>query len=166
MTLFKFLKKKPETSVIDITGKTGLDLIGHGVLFDRDVFLNWGSDIESQKLYTRKEYRADRTIYHWGERAVLNGLTLYFRTICWNHKQNGDTKSFESIDFLSEDSDAEEIFNKATTHLTGIFGEPKLEEDVKQGDIALEWKKSAVKISLNLFNKERKKVHLEIGWWL
>ena len=166
MTLFKFLKKKPETSFIDITGKTGVDLLGHGVLFDQDVFLNWGSDIESQKLYTRKEYRADRTIYHWGERSVLNGLTLYFKTICWNHKQNGDTKSFESIDFLSEDADAETIFNKAKTHLTEVFGEPKLEEDVKQGDIALEWKKNAVKISLNLFHKERKKVHLEIGWWL
>jgi len=166
MTLFKFLKKKPEASVVDIAGKTGVDLIGNGILFDQDVFLNWGADIESDKLYTRKEYRADRTIYHWGERSVLNGLTLYFKTICWNHKQNGDTRSFESIDFLSEDSDAETGFNKAKAHLTEIFGQPKQEEDVKEGDIALEWKKGAVKISLNLFNKERKKVHLEIGWWL
>src|SRR6195952_5117503 len=121
MTLFKFLKKKSESSFIDIAGKTGVDLIENGVLFDADVFLNWGADIESDKRYTRKEHRADRTIYHWGERSVLKGLTLYFKTICWNHKQNGDTKSFESIDFLSEDADAETIFNKPKTHLTEVL---------------------------------------------
>ncbi|HTD42365.1 MAG TPA: hypothetical protein VK671_17160 [Mucilaginibacter sp.] len=166
MTFFSIFKKKPEPSVVNISGKTGIDLISDGILFDQNVFLQWGADIEGDKLYSKKEYRADRTIYHWGERPILNGLTLYFKTICWNHKQNGDTKSFESIDFLSEDNETEAIFEKVKAHLIGIFGEPKLEEDVKQGDIALEWKIKAVKISLNLFYKDRKKVHLEVGWWL
>lgn len=144
----------------------GIKAIVDGILFEGEAFLKWGSDIETDKLYIKKEYRADRTIYHWGERSILNGLRLYFKTICWNHKQNGDSKSFESIDFLSEDSEAEAIFEKAKAHLIKLFGEPKLEEDVKQGDIALEWRIKAVKVSLNLFHKERKKVHLEIGWWL
>jgi hypothetical protein len=163
MTFFSRFKKKPEPEVIPTDS---VNAIANGVLFEDAFFIKWGSDIEGDKKYTKKEYRADRTIYHWGDQSILNGLTLYFKTICWNHKQHGDIKSFESIDFASEDNDAEDIFNKVKTHLIGIFGEPKLEEDVKQGDIALEWKVKAIKISLNLFYKDRKKVHLEIGWWL
>ncbi|HEY9001759.1 MAG TPA: hypothetical protein VIM89_10430 [Mucilaginibacter sp.] len=163
MTFFSRFKKKPEPEVIPTDS---VKAIVDGVLFEDAFFIKWGSDIESDKKYTKKEYRADRVIYHWGERSILNGLILYFKTICWNHKQHGDTKSFESIDFVSEENDAEEIFKRTEKYLIGIFGEPKLEEDVKQGDIALEWKVKAIKISLNLFYKDRKKVHLEIGWWL
>ena len=162
MSFFSIFKKKPESKAVPADGnKTIVD----GILFEDGVFLKWGSDIEIDKLYTKKEYRADRVIYHWGERSLLNGLTLYFKTICWNHKQHEDTKSFESIDFVSEDSDAETVFEKVKRHLTAIFGEPRQEDDVKQGDIALEWKVKGFKISLNLCYKDRKKVHLEVGWW-
>jgi hypothetical protein len=163
MTFFSRFRKKPEPEVIPTDS---VKAIVDGVLFEDAFFIKWGSEIESDKRYIKKEYRADRVIYHWGERSILNGLGLYFKTICWNHKQHGDSKSFESIDFLSEEDDAEVVFERAKAHLTRIFGQPKLEEDVKQGDIALEWKINAIKISLNLFYKDRKKVHLEIGWWL
>ena len=163
MTFFSRFKKKAEPEIVPIDG---VKAIADGILFEDAFFLKWGTDIELDKKYTKKEYRADRTIYHWGDRTILNGLSLYFKTVCWNHKQHSDTKSFESIDFLSEDSEAEDIFEKTKAHLIRIFGEPKLEEDVKQGDIALEWRIKAVKISLNFFHKERKKVHLEIGLWL
>lgn len=163
MTFFSRFKRKPEPEVVPTDG---VKAIAEGILFEEAFFLKWGTDIELDKRYAKKEFRADRTIYHWGERSVLNGLTLYFKTICWNHKQHGDTKSFESVDFVSEEAGAEDIFEKTKKHLTMLFGEPKLEEDVKQGDISLEWKVKAIKISLNLFYKDRKKVHLEIGWWL
>ena len=163
MTFFSRFKKKPEPEVIPTDS---VKAIPDGILFEEAFFIKWGSDIESDKKYIKKEYRADRVIYHWGERNILNGLNLYFKTICWNHKQHGDTKSFESVDFVSEESDAEDVFKRTKEHLIGVFGEPKQEEDVKQGDIALEWKVKAIKISLNLFYKDRKKVHLEIGWWL
>ncbi len=163
MTFFSIFKKKPEP---ELTPTDSIKTIADGVLFEDGFFVKWGSDIENDKKYVKKEFRADRTIYHWGERSILNGLNLYFKTICWNHKQNGDIKAFESIDFVSEDSDAAAIFEKTKSHLTAIFGEAKQEEDVKQGDIALEWKVKAIKIALNLFYKDRKKVHLEIGWWL
>ena len=163
MTFFSRFKRKLDT---EKTSSGGTKEIVDGILFDEQTFIKWGSDIEADKLYAKKEYRADRIIYHWGERSIINGLTLYFKSICWHHKQHGDTKSFESIDFVSEESNAEAIFEKAKAHLINIFGEPKLEEDVKQGDVALEWKVKAIKISLNLFYKDRKKVHLEIGWWL
>lgn len=163
MTFFSRFKKKPELEVVPTDS---VKAIADGILFEDEFFIKWGSDIESDKKYVKKEYRADRIIYHWGERSILNGLSLYFKTICWNHKQHGDTKSFESVDFVSEEADAQEIFERSKAHFTGIFGEPKLEEDVKQGDIALQWKVKAIKISLNLFYKDRKRVHLEIGWWL
>lgn len=163
MTFFSRFKKKPGPEAVPIDS---VKAIVDGILFEDAFFLKWGTDIEFDKKYTRKEYRADRTIYHWGERSILNGLTLYFKTICWNHKQHGDTKSFESIDFLSEETGAEAVFDNIREHLMRLFSEPKKEEDVKQGDIALEWKVKAIKISLNLFYKDRKKVHLEIGWWL
>lgn len=163
MTFFSRFKKKPEPGFVPTDS---VKAIADGILFEDAFFLKWGADIELDKKYIKKEYRADRIIYHWGERSTLNGLILYFKTICWNHKQHGDTKSFESIDFLSEDSNAEAIFENTKVHLVKLFGEPKLEEDVKQGDIALEWKVKAIKISLNLFYKDRKRVHLEIGWWL
>lgn len=163
MTFFSRFKKKPEPEVVPTDSIKG---IVDGILFENEFFIKWGSDIEGDKRYIKKEYRADRVIYHWGDRSILNGLILYLKTICWNHKQHGDIKSFESIDFVSEDADAEDIFKTTKSHLTTIFGEPKQEEDVKQGDIALEWKVKAIKISLNLFYKDRQKVHLEIGWWL
>lgn len=163
MTFFSIFKRKPKPEVIPTDS---VKAIVDGILFEGGIFLKWGSDIESGKLYIKKEYRADRTIYHWGERVILNGLKLYFKTICWNHKQQGDGKSFESIEFLSEDNDAEEKFHKIKKHVIEFFGLPKQEEDVRQGDIALEWRVKTIRISLNLFHKERKKVHLEIGWWL
>jgi hypothetical protein len=163
MTFFSRFKKKLGPEVVPTDS---VKAIADGILFEGSFFIRWGSDIESDKKYIKKEYRADRVIYHWGEKSILNGLSLYFKTICWHHKQHGDTKSFESIDFVSEEADAEDIFKMTKSHLTTVFGEPKLEEDVKQGEIALEWKVKAIKVSLNLFYKDRKKVHLEIGWWL
>ena len=164
MTFFSLFKKDPDLKSVPLDG---IKAIIDGILFEDDnTFIKWGTDVEADKLYAKKEYRADRTIYHWGERPILNNLTLYLKTICWNHKQNGGTKSFESFDFLSEDADAETAFENIKTHLIGIFGEPKQEEDIKQGDIVLEWKVKAIKVSLNLFYKDRKKVHLEIGWWV
>lgn len=163
MTFFSRFKKKPEPEVIPTDS---VKAIVDGILFEDSFFIKWGSDIEKEKKYIKKEYRADRVIYHWGDQIILNGLKLYLKTICWNYKQHGDTRSFESIGFLSEECDAEDIFNNVKGHLIGIFGEPKQEEDVKQGDIALEWKVKTIKISLNLFYKDRKKVHLDIGWWL
>src|ERR1700733_9811549 len=124
MTFFSRFKKKPGSGA---TSTGGTKEIVDGILFEEQVFIKWGSDIEADKLYTKKEYRADRTIYHWGERTILDGLSLYFKTICWNHKQHSGIKSFESIDFLSEESGSDVIFENIKSHLTSIFGDPKQE---------------------------------------
>ncbi|MBS1524299.1 MAG: hypothetical protein JST19_01540 [Bacteroidetes bacterium] len=166
MSLFSFFKKKPEPEAV-VVPADGVKAIAEGILFEgEDIFLKWGADIEAVKLYAKKGYRADRTIYEWGEKTILKGLTLPLRTVCWNHKQHGETKSFESIDFLAEGDAADEYFKATRKHLEGIFGEPKQHDDLQPGEVSLEWKIKAVKISLNFFNKERPKTYLEIGWWL
>ncbi|HVV54331.1 MAG TPA: hypothetical protein VHC47_03345 [Mucilaginibacter sp.] len=140
--------------------------LSDGILFEGGVFLKWGTDIEADKLYVKKGFRADRVIYEWGERVILDGLKLPFKTICWNHKQHGNTRSLESIEFSAEGKDAGAYFQSIREHVEGVYGESKVSDDLQPGDTALEWKIKAVKISLSLFNKEHPKVHFEIGWWV
>ena len=164
MGLFSIFKKEPEPTVVP---KDSIKGLANGILFEGDgVFLRWGSDIEADKLYIKKEYRADRTIYHWGERSILNSLKLPFKTVCWNHKQHGETKSFESIEFSIESPDAEKYFRSVNEHIEAIFGVPKRNEDVHPDDISLEWRIKPVKISLSLYNKEYPKLNFEVGCWL
>jgi len=166
MELFSIFKKKtePETGAVP---SDSIKALPEGILFEgEEFFLKWGSDIEADKRYAKKEYRADRTIYQWGEKVLLKGLQLPLKTVCWNHRQHGDTKSFESIEFIEEGDDATGKFEAIKNHITAILGEPKQHEDLQPGEVSLEWKVKAVKVSLNFFNKERPKVHFEIGWWL
>src|SRR5581483_8336408 len=100
-------------------------------------------------------FRADRVIYQWGERTILGGLKLPLKTVCWYQKQHGNTGSFEAIDFLLQGQGAEDCFRSIRRHLEDIFGEPKQPEDLKPGDLSLEWRIKAVKISLKFFNKEQ-----------
>ncbi|MBS1531626.1 MAG: hypothetical protein JSU01_15070 [Bacteroidetes bacterium] len=166
MGLFSIFKKKQEPEKV-IIPTDGIKALADGILFeDGDVFLKWGADIEASKFYAKKEYRADRVIYQWGEKSILNGLKLPLKTVCWNHKQHGDIKSFESVDFLVEGEAAEGQFRSLKEHIENIFGAPKSYDDLQPGEVSLEWKIKAVKIALNFFNKERPKVQLEIGWWL
>jgi len=166
MGLFSIFKKKAERE-ITILPSDSIKALADGILFESEgVFLKWGADIEADKFYIKKEYRADRTIYQWGEKTVLNGLKLPFKTICWNHKQHGDTKSFESIEFLAEGGGPEANFQAIKRHIEGILGEPIVHGDLQPGDVSLEWKVKAVKVALKLFNKEQPKVHFEMGWWI
>jgi hypothetical protein len=166
MGLFSIFRKKTEQEAI-VAPSDSIKGLADGILFeDEDVFLKWGADIEADKHYAKKEYRADRTIYQWGERVLLNGLRLHLKTVCWNHKQHGNTKSFESIEFSEEGNDAAEKFQAIKDHITGILGEPKQHDDLQPGEVSLEWKVKVVKVSLSFFNKEHPKVHFEVGWWL
>jgi hypothetical protein len=166
MGLFSIFKKKTEQETI-VVPSDSIKALADGVLFENEeVFLKWGSDIEADKRYAKKEYRADRTIYQWGERVILNGLKLSLKTICWNHKQHGDTKSFESIECLAEGGDAEVKFLTIKKHLESFLDEPKAHDDLQPGELHLEWKVKAIKVSLKLFNKEQLKMHFEIGWWI
>ena len=166
MGLFSIFKKKTEEAVAPVPSDS-IKALADGILFETDgVFLKWGSDIEADKCYIKKEYRADRTIYHWGDKTILQGLKLPLKTVCWNHKQHGDSKSFESIEFFIEGADAEAHFQEINRHLESILGEPKAHDDLQPGDVFVEWKVKAVKVALKFYNKEQPKVHFEMGWWV
>ena len=166
MGLFSLFKKRTEPEVV-IVPPDGIRALADGILFEEEnVFLKWGADIEANKCYIKKEYRADRVIYQWGEKTILNGLKLGLKTVCWNHKQHSNIRSFESLEFLNEGEEAERYFLSVKKHIEAIFGEPKAHEGLQPGEVSLEWKIKAVRIALNFYNKERPKVQLEIGWWL
>jgi len=166
MGLFSFLKRKPESEET-VVPANGIKALAEGILFEDDgIFLKWGSDPEAGKYYAKKEFRADRVIYLWGEKSILGGLRLPFKTICWHHKQHGDTRAFESLEFSLEGADAKDKFQELKDYIEPILADPRVPEDIKQGDLLLEWRIKAVKISLSFFNKENPKVLLEIGWWL
>lgn len=167
MGLFSIFKRKKDEPEIAIVPSDGVVALADGILFeDAGIFMKWGVDIEADKLYVKKEYRADRTIYQWGEKTILNGLKLSFKTVCWNHKQHGDTKALESVEFLSEESNALGQFQAIRDHLETVLGNSRQYEDMEPGEMALEWRIKAVKVALNLYNKERPKVKFEMGWWV
>lgn len=161
MGLFSIFKKRSEPEIV-AAPTDSIKGIVDGILFEDGAFLKWGSDIEAEKLYIKKEFRADRTIYHWGERAILNGLSVYYKTVCWNHKQHNNFRSFESIEFSAEGSGAEDKFNYIKHHIERLFGQAKNLEEMHPGDVSLEWKLKAIRISLKLFNKEQPKLIFEV----
>lgn len=166
MGLFSIFKKKQEPEKV-VVPADGIKALAEGILFEEDnFFLKWGADPEADKKYVKKEFRADRVIYQWGERTVLGGLRLPFKTICWHHKQHGDARAFESMDFSLEGEGAEAKFDVIKKHFESVLGESKQQEDLEPGEVSLEWKVKAVKLSLSFFNKDQPKLHLEIGWWL
>jgi hypothetical protein len=166
MGLLSIFKKRKNEEAAAVPSDS-IKALSDGILFEgENVFLKWGSDIQADKRYIKQEYRADRTIYQWGERAILNGLKLPFRSVCWNQRQHGDIKSFESIEFSAEGGETEVLFGTIRKHLESIFGEPKAHEDLQPGDMAFEWKIKAVKVDLKFFNKEKPTVHFEVGWWV
>jgi hypothetical protein len=166
MGLFSIFKRKADQQPV-IVPTDSIKALPDGILFEEEnIFLKWGTNPEADKQYVKKEFRADRVIYQWGERTILNGLKLPFKTVCWNHKQHGENRSIESMDFSMEGDGAEAKFDIIKKHIESILGEAKQQEDLEPGEVSLEWKVKAVKISLNFYNRDQPKVHLEIGWWI
>ena len=149
MNLLKFLKKEPAPFQFD-KDKNSIELLNGGILFEENGdFLQWDIPIEQSKLYNKKGYRADRTIYDWGDKTILKGLQLPLSTILWKHKDDGS--NVPSIEFSAVQEDAEKYFNVILSHLENIFGSPKTIEE-EPGKL-LEWKVGIVKITLNWFEQ-------------
>jgi hypothetical protein len=166
MGLLSFFKKKNEPETTQVPGDS-IKALTDGILFEgENIFLKWGADIEADKQYAKKEFRADRVIYQWGEKTILKGLKLPFKTVCWNQKQHGNIISFEAIEFFEEGDGTTSTFEAIEKHLGVILGEPKQNTDMQPGEAYLEWKIKAVKVALTLINKDQPKMHLEIGWWV
>jgi hypothetical protein len=149
MGLFTFLKPKYNPKP-DVTYSDSVQALHAGILFeDSGEFLGWDVPIEENQLYVKKGYRADRIIYEWGDRVILNGLKLPLSTILWKHKDDG--KDVPVVEFSATKEDAEKYFKIILTHLERIFGTPKTIAE-EPGNL-LEWKVGIVKVTLHLYEQ-------------
>jgi len=160
MGLFSFFKPKPQAK-IEINYDDAIKALQAGVLFeDNGDFLQWDIPIEQSKLYINKGYRADRTIYEWGKRTILNGLQLPLSTILWKHKDDGS--DIPAIEFSAVKEDAKKYFQMISAHLEKTFGSPKIIEE-EPGNL-LQWKVGIIKVTLHLFEQyHTDKVLFQIG---
>lgn len=152
MGLLSFFKSKPKSdSKTDVKYSDGIKALPAGILFeDSGTLIEWSIPIEQEKLYIKKGYRADRTIYEWGERTIIKGLTLPLTTILWKHKMEDDI-GVPSIEFSAEKEDAEKFFKSISEHLHKHLGTPK--DKSEEANTLIEWKVGVVKLSLNLFEQ-------------
>jgi hypothetical protein len=149
MGLFTFFKPRPNPKP-DVKYSDAVQALHAGILFeDSGEFMGWDVPIEENQLYVKKGYRADRTIYEWGDRVILNGLKLPLSTILWKHKDDG--KDVPAIEFSAVKEDAEKYFELISAHLKKTFGPPKT-IDEESGKL-LEWKVGIVKVTLHLYEQ-------------
>ena len=165
MTLFNFLKRKPTQAELDINEKNGFELVNDGILFEETkLFLRWWTDIEEllKQVGGRKERRSDRTIYHWGEHTILNGLALDLTTVYWDHIAGDDVKRFIHIEFLSMGNQhAEKQLELITAHLKKQLSSP-VKGKLSEPDISLGWKTKDVIFSLEYYERYAYKLHFVI----
>jgi hypothetical protein len=157
MGLFDFFKKKDEPLITD---GNGIKLLSQGLLLeDSDIFIPWDTPIDQYKLYSKKEFRADRVIYNWGERRILNGLPLDLVTVCWNHKQDGNIRKFGSVEFLAAGDEAQKYFELIMGHLNDNLG------TARKADVdfsLLEWRMGGAKLILELLDRYGWKLNFRI----
>jgi len=150
MGLLSFFKSKPAPKP-SIKYDNGIKALSAGILFeDSGKLVEWAVPIEQEKLYIKKGYRADRTIYEWGERTILKGLRLQLTTVLWKHKME-DGIGVPSMEFLAEKEEAEKYFQLISEHLHKHFGTSKNKSE--EPGTFLEWKVGVVKLSLSLFEQ-------------
>jgi hypothetical protein len=146
MGLFSFFRSKTETQG---TYDDSFKALKDGVLFeDNNYLLKWGAAIEQEKSYFKRELRADRNIYNWGERVILSGLILNLTTVVW--KNGGDDfEYYPPLEFLAEGEDAEKYLQIISSHLEKHIGPPVR----KENGAMLEWGVDDVRLSLFLFEQ-------------
>lgn len=151
MGLFSFFKAKPESNQIrNVKYDDGIKALQAGILFeDSGELVAWAVPIEQDKLYKKKGYRADRTIYEWGDRTILRGLALPLLTVLWKHKDDGS--EVPAIEFTALKEDAGKYFKLISAHLEKTLGKPNTFNE--EPGFLLEWKVGIVKLSLNLFEQ-------------
>jgi hypothetical protein len=165
MTLLNFFRKRTEPFITTYNGdKRGKELLSEGILFEgSNTFIKWGADIEDvvKKIQVKKERRTDRTIYHFGEQTIVNGLDLDLSVIFWDAK-NEDFKLFGSVEFLSiGNTGAKERLEYIAFHLEKEIGTP-VKNEIIDSDVLKEWRIEDVRISLNFFERYSNKLHFQI----
>lgn len=163
--MFDFFKGKKKIK-FDINNSSLNELLGHGLLFeDNNKFLEWGVPVKelSKSVELKEKLFADRSVYNWGEHAILKGLTLPLTTTYWNHREDSVYKIFNSIIFsVTGNEEAKESLDLIKTHLEKIFGEPQSKE-ITDTEIILEWIVNNTMLCIHYFEKYTNKLTFEIN---
>lgn len=147
--------KRRKTEDIDFNGDI-VKLINKGLLFeDEQIFLKWNEPVAEikKRITVPEKLFADRAVYNWGERCILNGLKLPLTTAFWYNKPDSDGKLFRGVEFNIEGNETvEEHFKYIKEHLEEHLKVPVNKEDTAIS-IYIEWIGGDVKVSLYRYEK-------------
>ena len=138
----------------------------HLELEGTDIKLTWGTPIEQlhSEFGTGKQEKGDRTIYEWGERTILNGLTLHLTSMFWNFEEKPNERQLKNIDFWAiGDSSATKWFEQIAEHLQSNYGEPTEKNEEYPPDKIWKWNINGVTLTLNFFEQHAYKLCFSIG---
>lgn len=139
--------------------------LNNGILLeDTNEILFWGKSIKSiiRDVNCEVENQGDRTIYHWGNHVILNGLNLNLSSKFWKFGKDRWIRKLKQIDYWAiGDKIADEEFKRISEHLTNIFGPPQ-EKRFDDNEKSLKWIKDGVKFDLFFFEQHCYKLHLGI----
>ncbi|MDB5087968.1 MAG: hypothetical protein JWR09_1962 [Mucilaginibacter sp.] len=163
MGLFEFFKGKKKLE-LDINNSSLIELLDKGVLFeDNNKFLKWGTAIKDLKdVEVKEKLFADRTVYHWGEQRILNGLNLGLTTTYWNHREDSVYKRFNSINFSIAGDEANKYLDLIKAHLENNFG-VAIKKDISDTQVTLDWLISDTRLHLYFFEQQVYKLNFEIS---
>jgi len=164
MGLFDFFKSKKKLN-FDINNCSSIELLDNGILFeDNKKILKWGSSIKdiSKGVEVKEKLFADRTVYHWGEHKILNGLVLELTTTYWNYREDSVYKRFNSISFNISGDEAKKYLGLIKMHLQKEFGEAR-EEDISDTQITLDWFINETRLRLYFYEQHINKLNFEIS---
>ena len=164
MGLFDFFRRKSEVN-FNLEGEIeAISILNAGILFeDSKKLLKWGvpvSDLAKQVEVNEKKF-ADRTVYNWGQHAIIGGLKLELSTVYWNHRADCIDKKFNSIEFSAiGDDNAGNYLRLVGMHLENKFGPGQPIADEPNG--YFEWHVHGVRITLCFMERVANKLHLKI----
>jgi hypothetical protein len=165
MSLFDFFRRKVKVK-FDINNSSLNELLGHGILFeDNNKFLPWGTPVKdlSKEIEVKEKLFADRSVYNWGERTILNGLMLPLTTTYWNHREDSVYKIFKSVVFsVSGNDESKEYLELIKNKLEKEFGEAQSKE-ATYTEIILEWIVNDTRLNLHFFEQYTNKLIFEIN---
>ena len=142
--------------------------LNDGLFFeDTNVLVKWNKPIKSLKhLYTIADSSADRTIYDWGVRHVLNGLKLEITTMFWNDSTLPSLRTLSEVDhWVVGDTKSFSEFTRLSNHIIENYGEPSSkDDDTSNGPEEREWiwDQGVVEVRLILFEQHCYKMVLSV----
>ena len=141
--------------------------INNGITFEEtNNFLKWGKFINPliRKFNGTKENLGDRTVYNWGRHTILNGLELELTNSFWNFGKEKWFRRFNQIEYWAfGDTIAKVEFNRISSHLIKLYGQPIVnEDDIDEGEKYLIWKNDNIEFSLHFFEQHCYKLHFTI----